>query len=112
MPQYVYHCEANDRTVEVRHPINTVLATWLELCYASGENLGETDPEASVRKVLQPVSLSITPSNSELKSMGFTKLVRRDDGVYENVTRLDNESRYMKAGEADTVPDIARRVGD
>ena len=36
--------------------------------------------------------------------MGFTKLVKRDDGVYENVTRLPGESRYMEKGKADTLP--------
>lgn len=39
-----------------------------------------------VRKLLSPPTIQKTYSNSELREKGFTKLVRRDKGVYENVT--------------------------
>ena len=39
-----------------------------------------------VRRVITAPNVSVPRSNSELKSQGFTKLVRRDKGVYENVT--------------------------
>ena len=37
---------------------------------------------------------------------------KRDEGVYENMTALEHEARYMEAGDASTVPDIARKIGD
>jgi hypothetical protein len=44
--------------------------------------------------------------------MGFSKLVKRDDGVYENVTASDKESRVVKAGDRSTYPDFKSKVGD
>jgi len=38
--------------------------------------------------------------------------VRRDDGVYENVTQRDGESRYMVRGKPETVPDVKRIIRD
>ena len=112
MPCYDYHCEANGQTVEVRHGMNTVLTTWGEVCFAAQVPLGDTPFEAPVKKVLSPPAIAVPTSDSDLKAKGFTKLVKRDDGVYENVTRLDHESRYMKAGDESTLPDIKKRVSD
>ena len=54
-----------------------------------------------------------TPTtDSELKEKGFTKLVRRDKGVYENVTALDGESKTFEAGKPETMPDLKRRIQD
>jgi hypothetical protein len=39
-----------------------------------------------VRLIPRSVQVVSAKSNAELKNMGFTKLVRRDKGVYENVT--------------------------
>ena len=74
--------------------------------------MGNTDFEAPVRKVLSAPGISVPTGNSKLKEIGFTKLVKRDDGVYENVTRTGDEKRYMKAGEADSVPHLHKKVGD
>ncbi|MBP5233178.1 MAG: zinc ribbon domain-containing protein [Planctomycetes bacterium] len=63
----------------------------------------------AVYKVMQPVNISAPQSDSDLRSKGFTKLVRRDKGVYENVTALDGESRYVHAGRPETMPDFDRR---
>ena len=65
-----------------------------------------------VERLLSRVHVSTPTTNSELKSMGFAKLVRRDDGVYENVTALDGESKVMEAGKPETLPDIKRRITD
>ena len=62
-----------------------------------------------VYKVIQPVNIGVPQSDSDLRSKGFTKLVRRDKGVYENVTALDGESRYVQAGRPETMPDFDRR---
>lgn len=71
----------------------------------------ETCPECggAVYKVIQPVNIGVPQSDSDLRSKGFTKLVRRDKGVYENVTALDGESRYFHADRPETMPDFNRR---
>ena len=48
----------------------------------------------------------------ELRDLGFTKLVRRDTGVYENVTARNGDSRYMVSGKPETVPNIKKTVSD
>lgn len=112
MPLYDYYCEANGCTVQVKHGIDVELTTWGEVCYAAQVTMGDTDFLAPVRKVLSPPAISIPTSNSDLRSKGFTKLVKRDDGVYENVTRSGDEARYMRAGQADTLPHLHKKVGD
>jgi len=91
MPVYDYKCDDNGRTVEVQH----------------------TMPMAPVKKVMSsPPGISVPIANSKLKEIGFTKLVKRDSGVYENVTALDHEKRYMKADDPSSIPDIRSKVED
>ena len=61
-----------------------------------------------IKKLISLVGLSTPKTNSELKDMGFTKLVKRDDGVYENVTARDGDSRYMERGKPETIPDVTK----
>ena len=112
MPCYDYYCAGNGQTVEVRHGINVVIETWGEVCYAGQVPMGETEFMEPVRKVLSVPGISIPTSNSKLKEVGFTKLVKRDNGVYENVTRTRDEQRYMKAGEPGSVPHLHEKIGD
>jgi hypothetical protein len=57
--------------------------------------------------------MAATPKgNSDLKNLGFTKLVKRDDGVYENVTRTGTEKRFMKSDDASSMPHIHKKVSD
>lgn len=113
MPVYEYHCDANGRTVEVMHPIGVSLEIWGQVCYVAQIPLGDTDPAAPVRRVITtPPAVSIPVGNATLKEKGFTKLVRRDEGVYENVTATGEESRYMRAGEADTLPHLHKKIED
>lgn len=51
------------------------------------------------RLVPRSVSVMSARSAGELKNMGFTKLVRRDKGVYENVTANHGEKRIVDANE-------------
>ena len=44
-----------------------------------------------VKRLISLVSVNTPKGNSDLKNMGFTKLVKRDDGVYENVTATGKE---------------------
>lgn len=68
--------------------------------------------QGPVRKRISRIALSIPKTNTELRDLGFTKLVKRDDGVYENVTRREQESRYMVAGQPETVPNFSKTISD
>jgi len=63
-------------------------------------------------RLISRTFVSTPKTNSELKGIGFTKLVKRDEGVYENVTATDKESRYMEAGKAETMPDLKSKISD
>ena len=65
-----------------------------------------------VTKLISLASVSVQRSNAELRDLGFTKLVKRDDGVYENVTRRGGESRYMEKGKPETMPDLSKTIKD
>lgn len=112
MPYYDYYCEENGETVEVHHSMKEKLHTWGEVCFRAQHPLGETDATAEVRIVIRAPGIAFPVGNSRLKEHGFTKLVKRDDGVYENMTATNDESRYMKAGDPSTMPDIKRKIGD
>ena len=113
MPVYDYKCDDNGRTVEVQHTMEKTLKTWGELCFVAQIPLGDTDPLASVSKVISsPPGVSVPIANSKLKELGFTKLVKRDNGVYENMTALDHEKRYMKAGDSSSMPDLISKIED
>lgn len=112
MPIYHYQCEANGETVEVVHSIKDDLATWGDVCRALGREPGGTDPAAPVQRLLFPPAISTPAGDSHLKNLGFTKLVKRDTGVYENVTATGGEKRYMTAGDASSVPHIHKKVSD
>jgi hypothetical protein len=114
MPRYDYHCEANGRTIEVRHGFDERVETWAQLCERAGESLGDTPPEALVEKVIYAPALSTPKTNSELKGMGFTKLVRRDDGVYENVTAADGDSKVVHRDDPGSIAglNLDKKIGD
>lgn len=63
-------------------------------------------------RLVSYAGIATPKTNSELKNLGFTKLVKRDTGVYENVTRTGNESRYMEHGKSETVPDFSKKISD
>jgi hypothetical protein len=112
MPNYDYQCPSNGRRIEVFHAMNERLRTWGELCHRAGIEPGDTPGDAPVEKLVGAPGLSFPAGNSKLKDLGFTKLVRRDKGVYENVTAGDGESRVMEAGKPETIPDLSRKIRD
>lgn len=113
MPRYDYFCEANGRTVEVVHSMSVKCRTWNEVCELAGMDPGDTAAEAAVRRVITTAPMANTPvGNSHLKSIGFTKLEKRYDGTYENVTRTGTESRFLKPGDASTLPHIHKKTSD
>ncbi|MDM8566310.1 zinc ribbon domain-containing protein [Candidatus Halobeggiatoa sp. HSG11] len=66
----------------------------------------------TVRKRISRIAIAKSRSNAELRDLGFTKLVKRDDGVYENVTKRGNDSRYMESGKPETLPDFSKTISD
>lgn len=66
----------------------------------------------AVKRLISLPFISTPAGDSKLKEMGFTKLVRRDSGVYENVTATGKESRYMEAGKPETMPHLEKKISD
>lgn len=89
MPLYDYFCPSNNRQLEVMHSISQEVKTWGEVCQLANCDPGDTPGDAPVRRVVSAPMLSIPTSNTDYKNAGFTKLVKRDQGVYENVTAPD-----------------------
>ncbi|CAM2067391.1 Transcriptional regulator [Sulfidibacter corallicola] len=112
MPTYEYRCAENGVMLEVLHGMNHKVTRWGELCELAGVPTGETSPDAPVERLISAPGLAFPKTTSELKNMGFTKLVKRDTGVYENVTATDKEARYTVAGKPETMPDFKGRIGD
>ncbi len=95
------------------HSIGSGVATWGELCATVPCDPGATPADTPVRKIITTPPMANTPTgNSGLKDLGFTKLVKRDDGVYENVTRSGAEKRYMRTDDPSSMPDFKRKLGD
>jgi putative FmdB family regulatory protein len=65
-----------------------------------------------VCKRVSRININTPKTNSDLKDLGFTKLVRRDDGVYENVTARSGDSRYMVRGRPETIPNVKKTIAD
>lgn len=104
MPRYFYECE-NKKCPSggMFEEFQSIKDDALEACPHCGKK---------VERVICPVGMATPAGDSKLKDMGFAKLVRRDKGVYENVTAMDHESRYFHAGRPETMPDIKKRIGD
>jgi len=65
-----------------------------------------------IQKLISRTNISCPKTNGELRDLGFTKLVKRDDGVYENVTARGGDSRYMVKGKPETIPDLSKTISD
>jgi predicted nucleic acid-binding Zn ribbon protein len=111
MPVYTYFCEDNQLAVEVTHSIRETLATWGEVCARADLPRGETPAKAPVKRLLSAPNINVPTGDSKIKEKGFTKLVRRDQGVYENVTATGTESRYFKADDPSSMPHLHKKIG-
>lgn len=112
MPRYDYQCPANGFVVEVRHGINERLKTWGELCERASIDPEDTSPDSPVELVVYPPALSFPQGDSALKNLGFSKLVRRDSGVYENVTARDGQTKIVSADSPAAGLNLGSSVGD
>ena len=112
MPIYEYYCPDNGRVVEVLHSFSEKVTTWSQLCALAEVPEGNTPGLTKVKKMVSSPSLAFPKTNADLKNLGFTKLVKRESGVYENVTATGNEKRYMKSDDPSSVPDLKRKITD
>ena len=113
MPRYDYRCDENGETLEVVHAISKQVQTWGELCELGGFEPGDTNPDAPVRKVIITPPMANTPAgNAELKNLGFTKLEKRYDGTYENVTRTGTEKRFLDPKDPGSLPHLHKKISD
>lgn len=108
MPTYVYLCDENGSSHEVFHSMSEDLKTWGELCELAGCDPGDTPKDSPVHRQIFAPGVQTPRGAAELKNLGFKKLVRRDKGVYENVTATDKESRYFDANDPSSKPDIPK----
>ncbi len=110
MPVYEYEHLGAD----VPDAVPCVLGRQFECTQSIREPALEACPRCGrpVKRLISRTFISTPQSNSDLKALGFTKLVKRDTGVYENVTASDNEKRYMIAGQPDTVPSFKGKIED
>ncbi len=106
MPIYEYaHNDANTncpkgQTFEMSQSIKDDALTVCPAC------------DGAVRRLISAPGICTPKTNAELKNLGFTKLVKRDTGVYENVTAVGGESRVMEAGKPETIPHVHKRISD
>jgi len=66
----------------------------------------------AIRKIMSLNFVNTPKSDTDLRNLGFTKLVKREDGVYENVTRRDGDSRYMQRNRPETIPNLSKTISD
>ncbi len=90
------------------------LGSMFEVTQPMNDDVLEKCPECGepVKKLISLVGISTPKTNSELRDLGFTKLVKRDDGVYENVTARDGDSKYMEKGKPETIPNVNKTISD
>ncbi len=104
MPVYEYeHIEKPCKQGAVIEVKQSIEDTPLKRCPQCG---------GPVRRIMSAPYINAPKTNGELRDLGFTKLVRRDDGVYENVTRRGNDSRYMERDKPETIPNLRRTISD
>jgi putative FmdB family regulatory protein len=104
MPVYEYehinsYCAAG-KTFEITQSISSKKLTECPFC------------ERPVKKIVSLAAINTPKTNSDLKNMGFTKLVKRDKGIYENVTATGNESKIWDSSKPETMPDLSKKIRD
>lgn len=107
MPVYNYQALSSEKGCETCREGFEILQSMKDDALRKCPNCG-----AKIQRLLYPVGVATPKTNSELKDLGFTKLVKRDDGVYENVTRSDKESRYMERDKPETMPNLKGKISD
>ena len=65
-----------------------------------------------VERIISAAAVKTKPFDCELRDKGFTKLVRVDDGIYENKTRRSGEEKYVDRRRPETLPKLERTIED
>ncbi len=112
MPVYDYFCPTNNQKLEVWHSINENVNTWGELCKLAQCDTGNTPVDTPVKRMISAPRIIVETGISDLKSHGFSKLVKRDQGVYENLTATGDESRIVNINDHSTYPNFKEKLGD
>lgn len=107
MPEYDYRVEEGHEGCDTCRNGFTIFQMMKEERLTACPHCG-----APIQRLIQLPMIATPRSDTELKDLGFTKLVKRDDGVYENVTRRGSEAKYMERGKPETQPDISKIVSD
>lgn len=104
MPVYEYeHRKKSCRLGKVFEVVQGIKEDRLERCPECGE---------PIERLISRVYVNTPTGVSDYKNMGFTRLEKRDDGVYENVTAGHGEARYMERGKAETLPNLKGKITD
>jgi putative FmdB family regulatory protein len=104
MPIYEYeHCGQPCGRGRIFEEMQSLRAPELTACPECG---------GPVRRIVSRVTYSAPHSDRELRDQGFSKLVRRDDGVYENVTAREGESRVVHRDNLNELASLKPQLGD
>ena len=104
MPIYEYeHVEEHCKLGKRFELMQAILEDSLTQCPGCG---------GGVKKLISYTHVSTPKSNRELRDLGFTKLVRRDDGVYENVTAKGGDSKLVLRDKPESVPDFSKTISE
>lgn len=91
MPIYEYEHLADPCSIgevfEFTQPISAEPLTLCPVC------------EGPVRRIISRCGHRSPKSNTELRDLGFSKLVKRDKGVYENVSAGKGEPKIINVGD-------------
>ncbi|MDR2140378.1 MAG: zinc ribbon domain-containing protein [Deltaproteobacteria bacterium] len=68
--------------------------------------------QGPVERQLEPAMLKVKKFDCELRDQGFTKLVRVDEGVFENRTRRLGEEKYVDRHRPETFPHLEKTIED
>lgn len=93
MPVYEYsHRDTETSCVKglLFEEIQSISAEKLHMCPECGQE---------IFRVLSATRTMTSVGESQLKNNGFAKLVRRDKGLYENVTAQEGEKRFLDVRE-------------
>lgn len=104
MPVYEYEHEGEGCHLGKEFELTqSIYAAKFEKCPECGEK---------VKRLISLVGISTPKTNADLKNLGFTKLVKRDNGVYENVTATGNESKIWDSRKPGTMPNLKGKIRD
>lgn len=96
MPTYEYeHLKGTCKLGKVFEYDQRISADPLAACPECGK---------PVKRLISAPIIRSPKTNAEVRDTGFTKLVRRDSGVYENVTPRKGESKIVKLNDQSTYP--------